>query len=252
LLQDSGGSLPQAGLPLVSILIPTGDQDTPELLLRTVHSALAQHYGHCEIIVSDSGKGDLRRRQLARLLAAHPQLRYNRAPMLDADDNLDHCLTLALGDYIAVALAGDLLDAEKFRQMMRFYLAYPSIGLVACWRQALDRDGAPLPGTPLLAVEAAVGGASLAAMLLTSEHGAGDVLCQPAAAAQAAGCRLRSLSRKTLPLPERRGDRTGGAGRAGMRVSAGRPVQWPGAAAGWRRYAGRGSGPGAGAPAAVV
>ncbi|NVM79023.1 putative O-linked N-acetylglucosamine transferase (SPINDLY family) [Duganella sp. SG902] len=169
-----------ASLPLVSILIPTSDLDTAEQLDRTVRSALAQHYGRCEIIVSDSGSGDARRRKLARLLQAHPRLRYNRAPALDAADNLDHCLTLAVGAYIAVAPAGDLLHPEKISRMMHFYQTYPSIGLVACWRQPVDASGQPLPGAPLLPAETAVGGASLAGVLLTSERGAGDVLCQPA------------------------------------------------------------------------
>ncbi|MYM70396.1 glycosyltransferase [Pseudoduganella sp. FT55W] len=165
-------------LPLVSILIPTGDGDSAELLEQTVRSALAQHYGRCEIIVSDSGSGDTRQRRLAKLLAKHPQLRYNRAPTLNAEDNLDHCLALALGEYIAVAPAGDLLHADKISRMMHFYQHFPGIGLVACWRQPLAADGTPLPGAPLLP-QAAVGGASLANVLLAHET-AGDALCQPA------------------------------------------------------------------------
>lgn len=180
-LQQDGAAPPQdASLPLVSILIPTGDHDAPGQLEATVRSALDQHYGRCEIIVSDSGSGDSRRRKLAPLLRAHPALRYNRAPTLNADDNLDHCLTLALGDYVAVAPPGDLLHADKISRMMHFYQSYPGIGLVASWRQPVDQHGQPLPGTPLLPTETAVGGASLAAVLLANERGAGDVLCQPA------------------------------------------------------------------------
>jgi predicted O-linked N-acetylglucosamine transferase (SPINDLY family) len=171
---------PDASLPLVSILIPAGDDATPAQLEATVRSALAQHYGRCEIIVSDSSASAAHRRPLAVLLKRHPQLRYNRAPALDAADSLDHCLTLAVGEYVAVAPAGDLLHAEKISRMMHFYQHYPTIGLVACWRQSTAADGSALPGAPLLPVETAVSGASLAAMLLTSEHGAGDVLCQPA------------------------------------------------------------------------
>jgi predicted O-linked N-acetylglucosamine transferase (SPINDLY family) len=165
-------------LPLVSILIPTSDADSADQLEQTVRSALAQNYGRCEIIVSDSGSSDTRQRRLNKLLAAHPQLRYNRAPTLNAEDNLDHCLALALGEYIAVAPAGDLLHADKISRMMHFYQHFPGIGLVVCWRQPLAADGTPLPGAPLLP-QAAVGGASLANVLLTHEA-AGDALCQPA------------------------------------------------------------------------
>jgi hypothetical protein len=171
---------PDASLPLVSILIPAGDDATPAQLEATVRSALAQHYGRCEIIVSDSSGSAAHRRPLAALLKRHPQLRYNRAPALDAACNLDHCLTLAVGEYIAVAPAGDLLHPEKISRMMHFYQRYPSIGLVACWRQSVAADGSALPGAPLLPVETAVSGASLAGVLLSSEGGAGDVLCQPA------------------------------------------------------------------------
>lgn len=176
----AAGEVPAAGLPLVSILVPTGDGDSAAALAGTVRSALAQQYGCCEVIVSDSGGGDTRRRALAALLAAHPRLRYSRAPALEAGDNLDHCLALALGDYVAVAPAGDLLQPDKIGRMMHFYQAYPAIGLVACWRQGVDSGGLPVPGAPLLPVETAVGGASLAGVLLDSAGGAGDALCQPA------------------------------------------------------------------------
>ncbi|TFW31098.1 O-linked N-acetylglucosamine transferase family protein, partial [Duganella callida] len=136
---------PDVHLPLVSILIPFGDHDSGEAIEATVHCALEQDYARCEIILSDSSHDDSRKRRLTKLLAAHPRLRYNRAPALPADDNLDHCLTLALGDYIAVAPPGDLLHAGKISRMMHFYLAYPGIGLVACWRQPVGADGAPLP-----------------------------------------------------------------------------------------------------------
>jgi predicted O-linked N-acetylglucosamine transferase (SPINDLY family) len=181
-LQGGATASPDLSLPLVSILVPAGGSDDADALERTVRSALDQQYGRCEIIVSDSGDShsDARRRRLSPLLAAHPNLRYNRAPALAADDNLDHCLTLALGEFIAVAPAGDLLHAEKISRMMSFYQSYDRVGLVACWRQPLDAGGAALPGAPLLPVETAVGGASLAAVLLTNERGAGDALCQPA------------------------------------------------------------------------
>lgn len=180
LQQHHAAAAPDISLPLVSILIPTGDHDDADLLEHTVRSALGQHYGRCEVIVSDSGGNDVRRRKLARLLSASPNLRYNRAPTLGAEDNLDHCLTLALGEFIAVAPAGDLLHADKIGKMLHYYQAYPGIGLVACWRQPVDDQGRPLPGAPLLPAETAVSGASLAAVLLTNERGAGDALCQPA------------------------------------------------------------------------
>ncbi|WP_092281238.1 MULTISPECIES: glycosyltransferase [unclassified Duganella] len=172
-----------ASLPLVSLLVANhaSGAAAAAALEQTVRSALAQDYGHFEIIVSDSSGDDACRRRLAPLLKRQPQLRYHRAPALAPADNLDHSLALALGQYIAVAPPGEQLDADKLSRMMRYYHDYPALGLVACWRQACDADGAPLAGAPLLPGDTALGGASLAALLLSDEHGAGGALCEPAA-----------------------------------------------------------------------
>jgi hypothetical protein len=100
----------------------------------------------------------------------------------------------------------------KISRMMHFYQHYPSIGLVACWRQSTAADGSALPGAPLLPVETAVSGASLAAVLLTSEGGAGDVLCQPA-------CLLLRRS---------------GWARPSVTIKASATATWPASPARWR------------------
>jgi predicted O-linked N-acetylglucosamine transferase (SPINDLY family) len=170
-------------LPLISLLVAADGRgaDAAAAVERTVRSALAQDYGHYEIIISDSGADDACRRRLAPLLRRNPQLRYHRAPGLTPADNLDHGIALALGQYIAITPPGEQLDADKLSRMMGFYQHYPALGLVACWRQRRDADGAPLPGLPLLPGDTALGGASLAALLLADEHGAGGALCDPAA-----------------------------------------------------------------------
>ena len=197
-------SAPQQDLaqPLVSILIAAGyddsgtkaaararARDAADALERTLQSAIDQHYGQVEIIISDSsggggsgsGSGDIIRDRIRPWLARHPQLRYSRAPGLTPSANLDRCLALALGQYIAVAPAGDTLHPDKLARMLQFYLRYPNLGLVIGWRQPLDADGQPLPSAPVFGVETAVSGASLAEWLLSSAGGPGDALCEPGA-----------------------------------------------------------------------
>ncbi|GJJ05285.1 hypothetical protein RugamoR64_58230 [Duganella rhizosphaerae] len=160
-------------LPLASILIAAQDSDGAALE-RTLHSALAQSWGHTEIIVCDSSGGEALRASVAPLLKRHPQLRYSRAPGLSQAASLDHCLALSLGEYIAVAPPGDLLHPEKLARMMHFYVTYPNVGLVGSWRR--PPDGA---GQPLFGADTVVDGAALGSLLLSSDAAATATLCDP-------------------------------------------------------------------------
>ena len=167
-------------LPLVSILIAAADTDA-DAFERTLRSALAQTWGRNEIVVSDSSGDDALRARVAPLLARHPQLRYNRAPGLSPAASLDHCLALSLGDYIAVAPQGDVLQPDKLARMMHFYQTYPNVGLVGSWRQPQDDDGTALPGAPVFGTDTVVDGASLGSLLLSSDHNATATLCDAGA-----------------------------------------------------------------------
>ena len=200
LLRD-GGAPPRhagAGLPLVSVLIAAGvnpgdtaagskaaaraqSRRAADALEHTLRSALEQNYGHVEIIICDSSGGDIIRDRVAPWLARHPQLRYNRAPGLAPEASLDHCLALALGQYIAVAPPGDILHPDRLARMMQFYQRYPNVGLVACWRQQRDGDGNALPGAPVFGVETAIGGVSLGELLLSAAGTSSTGWCEPGA-----------------------------------------------------------------------
>ncbi|MBJ7309758.1 UDP-N-acetylglucosamine-peptide N-acetylglucosaminyltransferase [Rugamonas sp. CCM 8940] len=182
---DAAGAAARA-LPLVSILLPVSGADG---LLATLAGALAQSYTQCEIVVSDSSADGICRALLAPYLhgggdgdgdnRATPRLRYSHAAGLSPADNLNHCLALALGQYLACTEAGELLHADKIARMMHCYLNYPGIGLVVGWRQPQDGNGADLPEQPMFGIDTAVGGASLTALLLGGEAGA--ALCEPGA-----------------------------------------------------------------------
>jgi hypothetical protein len=170
-----------AGPPLVSILIPATD---PLPLAATLASALAQTHANCEVIVSDSSPQGACRALLKPYLKAHRRLRYSHAPGLGALDNLNHCLALALGEYVAVAPPGDTLAPEKIAVMLPYFIDHPRVGLVAGWRQPRAPDGTALPAAPLFPNELLIDGASLANMLLggdTGDSGAAAAMCAPGA-----------------------------------------------------------------------
>ncbi|MEO5933819.1 MAG: glycosyltransferase, partial [Duganella sp.] len=167
-----------AGAPLVSILIPAAG---PSLLEATLAGALAQTHANCEVIVSDSSPHGACLAPIKPYLKAHRRLRYSHAPGLGALDNLNHCLALALGEYIAVAPPGDTLAPEKIAVMLPYFVDHPQVNVVGCWRQPLAPDGQALPAAPLFATDIVIDGASLANMLLGDDGGAAAAICAPGA-----------------------------------------------------------------------
>ncbi|USX20636.1 glycosyltransferase [Oxalobacteraceae bacterium OTU3REALA1] len=170
-----------AAAPLVSILIPADD---PLPLATTLASALAQTHANCEVIVSDGSAHGACHALLKPLLKAHRRLRYSHAPGLGALDNLNHCLALALGEYIAVAPPGDTMAPDKIAVMLPYIVDHARVRLVAAWRQPRALDGTPLPAAPLFPNELLIDGASLANMLLggdTGDNGAAAAMCAPGA-----------------------------------------------------------------------
>ncbi|USX26765.1 glycosyltransferase [Oxalobacteraceae bacterium OTU3CINTB1] len=167
-----------AAPPLVSILIPADD---PLTLEATLDSALAQTHVNCEVIVSDASPHGACRALLKPYLKAHRRLRYSHAPGLGALDNLNHCLALALGEYIAVAPPGDTLAQEKIAVILPCFVDHPHIGVVACWRQPLAPDGQALPAAPLFAADIVIDCVSLSNMLLGGDGGGAAAMCAPGA-----------------------------------------------------------------------
>jgi glycosyltransferase involved in cell wall biosynthesis len=158
-----------AGLPLVSILIPTHNRpDYAELALK---SALAQTYGNIEIIVNDNSEDTLTQERFAPYLAKYPHIHYARVPGCSAVENGQLCYERSKGEYINYLMDDDLFHPEKIQKMMSFMLVKPSIGLVTSFRQLIDANGAelpPLPGTErIFEIDTLIGGPSLGTMILT-------------------------------------------------------------------------------------
>jgi glycosyltransferase involved in cell wall biosynthesis len=186
----AGGDAAASALPLISILIAAADSapagppgagaSALSALDNTLRSALAQTYANVEVIVSDSSAGHAIRDLVAPLARQYPQLRYSRATGLAPDANLNHCLALALGDYLAVTPQGETLHPEKLARMQDLYQRYPHLGLVASWRAPLGPDGQPLTVQPPFHIQTGIGGASFGQLLLTADNGPLSAMCHPA------------------------------------------------------------------------
>jgi predicted O-linked N-acetylglucosamine transferase (SPINDLY family) len=167
-------STPQdSSLPLVSLLLPATDADAME---NTLQTALAQSYGHLEIVLCDASVDGSCRQRALPFLQADSRLRYVRAPA--GSDPLDHSLALALGEYVACTPQGELLAPTRIAGMMQGFLHHPTLALVAALRQPFNADGQPLPVAPVLPSDSLLQGAALAKLLLA---GGAPEVTQPAA-----------------------------------------------------------------------
>jgi glycosyltransferase involved in cell wall biosynthesis len=159
-----------AGLPLVSILIPTHNR--PDYAEEALRSALAQTWGNTEIVISDNSDDELTRERFAPYVAAHPQVVYLRAPGLGPMDNFNNCFHASKGEFVCFLMDDDLFHPTKAERMMGAMLSNPGVGLVTSFRQLIDADGnliPQLPGTErLFETDTLIGGASLALMILTN------------------------------------------------------------------------------------
>jgi len=200
---DSAAAQARSDLPLASVLMAVANE--PEKTLQSLHSALAQNYGHVEIIISDASAGEDTAELLAPLLAQHAHVRYWRAPGLDALANQRNAYKLAQGAFVCFLSAGEVQHPHKLQYMMSYALTQGNVGLVSAFCQPLDAEGnfASSAEGPLYTAETRIGGVSLGDMMLSNSRniagGTGAVLF----AKQVAGPRYGEfLGREYQYLPE--------------------------------------------------
>jgi hypothetical protein len=102
LQRDAAASQPDASLPLVSILIPAGDDATqrswkPPCAARWPSTTAAAKSSSATAAPAQPPP------QAGRAAGSPSAAALQPGASAQPADNLDHCLTLALGDYIAVA-----------------------------------------------------------------------------------------------------------------------------------------------------
>ena len=110
-------------LPLVSIVIPVYNEK-PEVLRKTVETALAQTYPNCEILLVDDGS----REGLPALLGPlHDQVRCIRQPNAGVPTARNHGIARARGDFIHFLDADDLLDETSVEVKLRVFFHVPDV-----------------------------------------------------------------------------------------------------------------------------
>ncbi|WBS02791.1 glycosyltransferase [Pseudoduganella sp. SL102] len=195
-------------LPLVSVLIAAGEDCGSEAVLQSLGTALAQQgWPRLEIVISDASRGEALGEALEPLLGRSAQLRYLRAPGLDAAANLQNAYRFAQGEFIALLPPGDLFHPQKLAVMMGYMATQPNVGMVASWTQQMDAQGnylTPAQGNgPLYPNETRIGGRSLGDLMLANSQniagGPGGVLFRKALAGPRFG---HFLGRDYIALPE--------------------------------------------------
>lgn len=129
-------------LPLVSILIPTHNR--PHYFEIALKSALAQTYPNIQIIISDNSDDEQTKAVITPYLT-DKRIKYYREKGLSAYENWDKCIAFASAEYVSWLMDDDILHPEKLDRMMKYFLKYPSVGIVTSFRQLIDKDGEFLP-----------------------------------------------------------------------------------------------------------
>lgn len=129
----------KAGLPLVSIMIPTYNR--PELFEETLKSALSQTYENFEVVVCDNST-DERTAEVIEKYLGDERLRYYRNRLAKTkEENFLPFEHLAKGEYLQWCMDDDILLPDKLKKMIMAFKQHPEVTLVTSQRRIIDGDG---------------------------------------------------------------------------------------------------------------
>jgi hypothetical protein len=138
--------------PLVSVIVPAFN--AASTVRETLHSVLAQTYVHIEVIVVDDGSTDDTAATVAQIAGHDARVRLERRPRCGVAAARNHTIGLAFGEFIAPMDADDLWHPSKLqRQLNRFHIGEPDMGLVYSWYRSIDTDSRVLEDSPQPLVE---------------------------------------------------------------------------------------------------
>ena len=154
---------------LVSIVIPAYN---PRFFPAALDSALAQSYGHVEIVVCDDSPGP-EIEQVARASAPRFPIRYERnATRLGPRGNFTRCFERASGEFVKFLCDDDLLAPGCVASLLDAFGQAPDVTLATSARLRIDESGLPIddqPATvPIVAADSLIAGYSLANAMLTA------------------------------------------------------------------------------------
>ncbi len=124
--------------PQVSVCIPTYNR--ANLLREAIQSVLSQSFEDFELIVCDNASED-DTGSVVRSFSGE-RIRYFRNPRnLGPRENLNRCLRLAGGNYIAILPDDDMMLPENLAKKVEALLRNPQVGLVHSKYHLIDEEG---------------------------------------------------------------------------------------------------------------
>jgi glycosyltransferase involved in cell wall biosynthesis len=153
--------------PLVSVCILTFN--SAQFIEQTVHSAMEQSLADLEIVIVDNGSTDTTI-EICNELASRDSrisMHVNEMP-LGISGGLNRCLELARGQYAKILMHDDLLEPECLKRMISVLEQNPSVSLVGCIEQVIDKDGKLIKSLTPYAQSALVPGRQVMKRLLLS------------------------------------------------------------------------------------
>jgi hypothetical protein len=141
--------------PLVSVIVPA--YNAASTVQETLRSVLAQTHAHIEVIVVDDGSTDDTAATVTQIAGHDARVRLERQPRCGVAAARNRAIGLALGEFIAPMDADDLWHPAKLqRQLNRFDVDEPDLGLVYSWYRAIDTDSLVLEDGPQPLLEGSV------------------------------------------------------------------------------------------------
>ncbi len=157
--------------PLVSVLIAAYE---PRWFEAALLSARRQTHANLEILVGDDSSGDAIETVSRRHAAEDPRVIYVRNPsVLGEIDNWQALYERARGDYVKCLADDDLLEPPCVERLVAALDGRREATLAASYRRLIDEEGRVLPddfNAPLAAVDVAIRGTDLAALMLANRR----------------------------------------------------------------------------------
>ena len=141
--KDVSEEIAFAGVPLVSILIPTYNR--VDYLQTALESVLMQTYKNIEIIIGDNSEDDVTEKMLTeKYLKIYPQIKYyHNEKNLGQFENDIKLLNISNGEFVGFLMDDDFFAPNKVEVMMEYFSKdkEKKISIVTSHRRIVDQEG---------------------------------------------------------------------------------------------------------------
>ena len=115
-------------VPLISVIMPCHNYG--RFVGEAIGSLQRQSYPHWEVLVVDDGSTDDTKAVVAQLSATDARVKYHYQSQQGVSAARNTAFELAVGDYIQLLDADDLLAERKFEQQLAVFAEHPGAALV--------------------------------------------------------------------------------------------------------------------------